>query len=53
MDSEDDDMEPTVYVGGRAVAMSEINDALIAQMTPSEKETYIQLYQEHYSHMYD
>lgn len=54
MDSdEDDDMEPTVSVGGRVVPLSEVNDDLVAQMTQSEKDAYIQLFQDHYSHVYD
>lgn len=52
-DDEDDDDMPTVFVSGRAIPIDEINDELIAQMTAQEKETYIQVYQEHYSHMYD
>ncbi|XP_020712446.1 general transcription factor IIE subunit 1 [Athalia rosae] len=53
MDSEDDDLVPTVSVGGKTVAITDINDTLIADMTPAEKEAYIQTYQEYYSHMYD
>lgn len=53
MDSDDDDMEPTVSVGGRIVPLSEVNDDLVAQMTQSEKDAYIQLFQDHYSHVYD
>lgn len=51
-ESEDDDV-PTVLVSGRSVPIDEINDELIAQMTHQEKDTYIQVYQEHFSHMYD
>ena len=53
MDSDDDDTEPTVYVGGRIVPLSEVNDDLVAQMTQREKDIYIQLFQDHYSHVYD
>ncbi|KAE8750759.1 hypothetical protein FOCC_FOCC002469 [Frankliniella occidentalis] len=53
MDSDDDDMEPTVSVGGKIVPLSEINDDLVAKMTQSEKDAYIQLFQDHYSHVYD
>ncbi|KAK3932806.1 General transcription factor IIE subunit 1 [Frankliniella fusca] len=53
MDSDDDDMEPTVSVGGRVVPLSEVNDDLVAQMTQSERDAYIQLFQDHYSHVYD
>ncbi|OAD60521.1 General transcription factor IIE subunit 1 [Eufriesea mexicana] len=53
MDSEDEDLVPTVTVAGKTVAIADVNDALIAEMTPVEKESYIQAYQEYYSHMYD
>ncbi|XP_076639646.1 transcription factor IIEalpha [Colletes latitarsis] len=53
MDSEDDDLVPTVTVAGKTVAIADVNDTLIAEMTPIEKEAYIQAYQEYYSHMYD
>lgn len=52
-DDDDDDDVPTVFVGGRAIPIDEVNDEIIAQMTHQEKETYIQVYQEHFSHMYD
>ncbi|XP_072940471.1 general transcription factor IIE subunit 1 [Epargyreus clarus] len=52
-DSESDDNAPTVLVNGKPVPLTSIDDDVIAQMTPSEKETYIQVYQEYYSHMYD
>ena len=52
-DSDDDDLIPVVSVGDRSVPVTEVNDQLIAQMTPAEKEVYIQVYQEYYSHMYD
>lgn len=51
MDSEDEDLVPTVTVAGKTVAIADVNDALIAEMTPVEKEAYIQAYQEYYSHM--
>lgn len=53
MDSEDDELVPTVSVGGKTVAIADVNDALIAEMTPIERESYIQTYQEYFSHMYD
>ncbi|KAL6422005.1 hypothetical protein ACFW04_010834 [Cataglyphis niger] len=53
MDSEDDELVPTVSVGGKTVAITDVNDTLIAEMTSVEKEAYIQTYQEYYSHMYD
>ncbi|KAJ0179950.1 hypothetical protein K1T71_004541 [Dendrolimus kikuchii] len=52
-DSDSDDNAPSVLVNGKAVPLTSIDDDVIAQMTPSEKETYIQIYQEYYSHMYD
>ncbi|XP_026328808.1 general transcription factor IIE subunit 1 [Hyposmocoma kahamanoa] len=52
-DSESDDNVPVVLVNGKTVPLTNVNDDVIAQMTPSEKETYIQVYQEYYSHMYD
>lgn len=53
MDTDSDDDTPTVTVAGRPYPLDEINDTLIAEMTPQEKETYIQVYQDHFSHMYD
>ncbi|XP_058830198.1 general transcription factor IIE subunit 1 [Topomyia yanbarensis] len=53
MDTDSDDDMPMVTVAGRPHPLDEINDTLIAEMTPQEKETYIQVYQDHFSHMYD
>lgn len=53
MESEDDDEIPTVNVNGKKVAITDVNDKLIAEMTAEEKETYIQVYQDFYSSMYD
>ncbi|XP_035906113.1 general transcription factor IIE subunit 1 [Anopheles stephensi] len=53
MDSASDDDIPTVTVAGKPYPLDEINDTLIADMTPQEKETYIQVYQDHFSHIYD
>lgn len=53
MDSESDDDSPIVIVAGKPYPIDEIDDNLIAQMTPQEKDTYIQIYQDHFSHMYD
>ncbi|XP_054735189.1 general transcription factor IIE subunit 1 [Anastrepha obliqua] len=50
---EDDDDVPTVHVAGRPHPIDQINDELIAQMTQQEKENYIHVYQQHYSHIYD
>lgn len=54
-DEEDDDSVPTVTVGGRTVSITDVisDEALVAEMTPAEKEAYNQTYQEYYSHMYD
>lgn len=51
-DDDDDGDSPTVFVSGKPYPIDEINDELIAQMTQTEKENYIQVYQEHYSYMY-
>lgn len=51
-DEEEEDL-PTVYVAGKPVPIDEIDDELIAQMSHQEKEAYIQVYQDHFSHMYD
>lgn len=53
MNSESEEDVPTVHVGGRPYPLDEINDKLIEQMTQQEKDNYIQVYQEYYSHMYD
>jgi transcription initiation factor TFIIE subunit alpha len=53
MESDEEELTPTVSVGGRSYSVTAINDELIAKMTPVEKEAYIHVYQEHYSHMYD
>ncbi|BES94043.1 transcription initiation factor [Nesidiocoris tenuis] len=52
-DSDDDELLPVVNVGSQSVPITEVDDKLIAEMTPQEKEAYIQIYQEYYSHMYD
>lgn len=53
-ESEDDDDDvPTVLVAGRPHPIDQINDEFIAQMTQQEKENYIHVYQQHYSHIYD
>lgn len=50
---EEDDDSPTVLVAGRPVAIDELTAELIEQMTQQEKYTYIQVYQDHFSHMHD
>lgn len=55
MDDDDDVDEdiPTVMIGGVSYSVDEIDNTLIAQMTPQEKEVYIQVYQDYYSHMFE
>lgn len=53
MESDEDESVPSVQVGNKTIPITEINDEIIAEMTPSEKELYIQVYQEYYSHIYD
>ncbi|SPP76777.1 general transcription factor IIE subunit 1 [Drosophila guanche] len=50
---EEADDVPTVLVAGRPHPLDQLDDKLIAQMTPQEKENYIHVYQQHYSHIYD
>lgn len=52
-ESDSDDNTPMVMVNGKAVPITSLDGSVIAQMTPTEKESYIQVYQENYSHMYD
>ncbi|XP_063361027.1 general transcription factor IIE subunit 1 [Cydia amplana] len=51
--SESEDGAPTVLAAGARVALPAVDDAVIARMTPQEKEAYIQLYQDYYSHILD
>ena len=53
-ESDNDDNGPIVYVSGKAMPIDEVigNNEIIAQMTPEEKNAYIQAYQEMYSDMY-
>lgn len=53
IDTESDGDEATVFVAGKPISIGEVTPEIIAQMTPQEKEAYIQVYQESYSHMYD
>lgn len=50
---EEEDDVPSVLVAGRPHPIDQINDVLIAQMSQQEKENYIHIYQQHYSHIYD
>lgn len=53
MDSEEDDDDhlPTVTVGNKTYIITDINDAIIAEMTQAEKEIYVQVFQDYYSHI--
>lgn len=50
---EEDHNVPKVLIGKELYPIDEIDDTLIAQMTPQEKEVYIQVYQDHFSLMYE
>lgn len=52
-DSDEDELIPVVTVGERTVPITQVDDELIQEMSPQEKETYIQVYQEYYSHVLD
>lgn len=49
-DIDSDDDIPTVMVGDRSYPVNEIDNNLIAKMTQQEKDTYITIYQEYFSH---
>ncbi|XP_056641664.1 general transcription factor IIE subunit 1 [Diorhabda sublineata] len=53
MDSEDEDTDdvPSVTVGSKRYSITDINDTIIAEMTQAEKEIYVQVFQDYYSHM--
>lgn len=50
-DEEDDANVPTVTVGIKTYNITDIDDSIIAEMTQAEKETYVQVFQDYYSHM--
>lgn len=50
-DDDDDSSIPTVIVGNKTYNITEINDAIIAEMNQAEKDNYIQVFQDYYSHM--
>lgn len=50
-DDEDDASVPTVNVGNKTYSITEINDQIISEMTQAEKEVYVQVFQDFYSHM--
>ncbi|CAH1115606.1 unnamed protein product [Psylliodes chrysocephalus] len=49
-DDENDDV-PTITVGNKTYSITDINDTIIAEMSQSEKEIYVQVFQDYYSHM--
>lgn len=53
MESEDEDNDdvPSVTVGNKRYSITDINDTIIAEMTQAEKEIYVQVFQDYYSHM--
>ena len=54
MSSGDEDGDiPSVKVGKEEYAITDIDENIIAQMTPEEKERYIQIYQDFYANVYD
>jgi len=53
MESDEDDQMPVVSVGSEKIPLTDINEEIITRMSATEKEAYIQQYQEFYSHLYD
>lgn len=54
MDSGDEEEEVTmVSIGDMRVPLHEVTDDMVANMTAEEKENYIRLGQELYSHLYE
>jgi transcription initiation factor TFIIE subunit alpha len=52
MSSGDEDGDiPTVKVGGEEYTITDIDDTIIAQMTPEEKDRYCQISQDFYAHL--
>lgn len=46
-DDEEDDIMPTVSVAGEQVAITKVDNALIARMSQEEKNAYMLLYQDY------
>ena len=46
-DEEEEDSVPQVSVAGEQVAITEVNNALIARMTQEEKNAYMLMYQDY------
>ncbi|KAG8037807.1 hypothetical protein G9C98_006018 [Cotesia typhae] len=53
MESEEDDAVPTVFVDGKSIPITEVDNDLVLKMTPSEKEAYVEVYREYYSDIYE
>lgn len=53
IESDGDDQVMLVQVGQQKIPITEINEEVIERMTASEKDLYIQQYQEFYAHIYD
>lgn len=51
MESEDEDN--LITVGDQKYAVNEVNEEIIAKMTPEEKEAYIRLTQDLYASIYE
>lgn len=53
MSSDEEDTAPMVKVNGKNIPVTLVDNTIIENMTASEKEAYIQTYQEYYSNLYD
>ncbi|KAK9888548.1 hypothetical protein WA026_000794 [Henosepilachna vigintioctopunctata] len=52
MDSEEEDANvPTVTVGNKTYSITDIDHSVISEMTQTEKEIYVQVFQDYHSHM--
>lgn len=50
-DEEDDSNVPTVMVGSQRVPITDVDESVIAKMTSSEQEAYIQITQDYYTNV--
>ncbi len=50
-DEEEDNNVPTVMVGSQRVPITDVDESVIAKMTSSEQETYIQITQDYYTNV--
>jgi len=46
-DDEEDDSVPMVTVGSERIPINQVDESVIAKMTPAEKETYVQQFQDY------